>query len=407
MRKLFTVLTVGFLVSLFSFAAVTIDYMTFSAVPSHEETLQEIVNAFEKENPDIRINVIPVAWEDYFLKLSTMYAGNTQPDTFEINYENFVEYAADGLLSPIDDINKKMNFSSEKIFYDKAYRGFSSDGKQYGFPASFSTVVLFYNKDLFDAAGVEYPKSDWSWIDEFEAAKLLTDEDQMIWGTYQPIQFWEYYKVLAQNSGSMIKDGKATINSTAGVNALKWLVDKIKYNIMPSTEEEAGLNSEDLFVNGQLAMVHTGIWFFSQFREECDFDWDIQVEPGMASKGAHYFANAVVMSNRTNNRDAAWKWMKFLTTSELAAKLRFEKGWELPAISDEALLKPYLNDNSLPLNKKAIFESLEGAAVPPVIRGWGAFTDVVNKELDSVKLGLKSAQAALDVVAEEINKQLK
>ncbi|AKI97754.1 ABC transporter substrate-binding protein [Kosmotoga pacifica] len=380
--------------------ATKISYMTFSAVPNHEETLKEIAKAFEAQNPGIRVDLIFVPWSDYFLKLSTMFAGGTPPDAFEINYENFVEYAADGLLMPLDGLNESYRFKAAEVFSEKAYNAFSYQGKQYGFPESFSTVVLFYNKELFDEKGVEYPSPDWSWIDEFNAAVKLTDKEKGIWGVYQPIQFWEYYKVIAQNGGAIFNsENEVTVNNIAGVNALKWLIDKPKYGIMPSEEEAAGLSSEDLFVMGKLAMVHTGIWLFNKFREEAPFEWDIEVEPGMSTKATHYFANAVVASAGTPHKEAVWKWLKFLTTDEYSVKIRIEKGWELPAVKDPDLISEFLKSDVAPRNKKAIFDSLEWAIVPPVVKGWSALADVVNKEIDAAKFGMKSPEEALNDLA--------
>ena len=388
------------------FGVTTINYMTFSAVPNHEDTLREIVKAFEAQNPGIRVNLVFVPWNDYFLKLSTMFAGGTPPDAFEINYENFVEYAADGLLMPLDELNKTNHFEATEVFTEKAYNAFSYQGKQYGFPESFSTVVLFYNKELFDEKGVEYPSANWSWIDEFNAALKLTDKENGIWGVYQPIQFWEYYKVIAQNGGAILSGNEVTVNNIAGINALKWLIDKPKYGIMPSEEEAGGLSSEDLFVMGKVAMVHTGIWMFSKFRDEAAFEWDIEVEPGMSTKATHYFANAVVASVNTPHKEAVWKWLKFLTTDESSVRIRIERGWELPAVNNYQLIDEFLKSSAAPKNKKAIFDSLKWAIVPPVVEGWSALADIVNKEIDAAKYGIKSPEKALNDLAEELSKRI-
>ncbi|HQH33041.1 MAG TPA: extracellular solute-binding protein, partial [Petrotogaceae bacterium] len=203
-----------------------------------------------------------------------------------------------------------------------------------------------------------------------------------------------------------ITANKASLNSKAGIDAVNWLVDKQKLGVMPTDAQAGGLKSEDLFVAGKVAMVHTGIWMFKMFRDEASFDWDIVVEPGMESKGTHYFVDGVVASKNTKHKEEAWKWIKFLTTSEYNAKLRYEKGWELPAISNEKYLEPFLTENSKPANKKAIFESLSYSSLPPVIKGWSALSDIVNKELSDVALGNKTAQDALKAIDIEINKKL-
>jgi len=404
MRKKVLVVVFNVLVlSLVVQGVTVINYMTFSAVPDHEDTLKEIVKAFESQNPGIHVNLIFTPWNDYFLKLSTMYAGGNPPDAFEINYENFLEYASDGLLAPLDSFMKEGEF--EGVFSKKAYKAFSFQGKQYGLPESFSTVVLFYNKELFDKYGVAYPSPNWSWIDEFAAAVKLTDKKAGIWGIYQPVQFWEFYKVLAQNGGAMFDtQGRVIVNNVAGINALKWLVDKTKYGIMPSEEELSGLSPEDLFVMGKIAMLHTGIWMFDKFRNEANFEWDIEVEPGMHTKATHYFANAIVISANSKHKEAAWKWVKFLTTDEYSIRKRIEEGWELPAVINNELIEEFLKVDTLPNNKRAIFDSLNWAITPPVIKGWSALADTVNREIDAVKFGIKTPEEALNDLAAELVK---
>ena len=137
----------------------TITYYTFSAAPDHTKALNQMVAAFEKKNPTIHVVVQNGAYSDYFTKLKTRIVGNLAPDTFELNYENFIPYAVSGTLLDLNTQSKKDKSFKKSAYYGKAYEVFSLKGKQYGLPASFSTVVLFYNKDLFKQAGVALPHS--------------------------------------------------------------------------------------------------------------------------------------------------------------------------------------------------------------------------------------------------------
>ena len=74
-------------------------------------------------------------------------------------------------------------------YYPLALEGFTDGGTQYGLPATFSNVVLIYNKALFDAAGLDYPTADWTWADEQAAAETLTDADAGVYGGFQPVSF--------------------------------------------------------------------------------------------------------------------------------------------------------------------------------------------------------------------------
>lgn len=381
-----------------------ITYYSFSATPDYEEQLDQMVEKFEEENTDIDVNVELVPYADYFTKLQTLMAGDQAPDVFELNYENFVSYAEKGALLDLDEyIQNDEEFDSGAL-NQEAFEAYQYDGKQYGMVESFSNVVTFYNKDLFDAAGLDYPTSDWTWADEVEAAKKLTDVENDIYGTYSPVTMNEFYKVAAQNGGSL-KDaeGNWTFNDPKNVEALEYMVNNVtKDHISPSPEEMSGQESGDLFLNGQLAMVHTGIWMFDQFKD-ADFDWDIQVEAGNTQKATHFFANGLAVSKDTENAEAAYKFTKFMSASEEAAEIRVENGWELPAITDEVVLSPYLEQSS-PENRQAVFQSLDSLILPPVDPDWSKVSDSADKEFQTVLLGEQTPQEALDNLQAEFGK---
>lgn len=384
---------------------VTLDYFTFSPGEAYEEDLKSMIAAFEDQNPNIKINYEMASFEDYFTKLQTRLAGGSAPDTFELNYENFVNYASKGTLLELDSLLEDDSDFDPSEINEAAFKAFQYDGKQYGMVESFSNVVLYYNKDLFDAAGVEYPTADWTWEDELEAAEKLTDAGNGVYGTYAPLQFWEFYKTIAQNGGSIFNEDKteATVNSKENIEALQWMVDKVnKYNVTPSDEEMSGQSDGDLFTAGKIAMLRTGIWMMGTF-QDASFEWDIAVEPGNTQKAHHFFANGLAVSKDTDHPEEAWKWVKFMSASEDAAKIRVDSSWELPAVTNTDLVAKYL-EQTPPENREAVFEALDTLVVPPVIEEWNKLTDAFTKELDLVKLGDKTPEEALNDLQPQIQK---
>jgi multiple sugar transport system substrate-binding protein len=376
---------------------VTIEYFTFSPGEAHEKDLQAMIAAFEKQNPNIKIKYEMASFDDYFTKLQTRLAGGSAPDTFELNYENFVNYASKDALLALDDLLKAdADFDPSEI-NQEAFKAFQYGGKQYGMVESFSNVVLYYNKKLFDEAGVDYPTADWTWEDELEAAKKLTNKEKGVYGTYAPIQFWEFYKTIAQNGGSIFNEDKtvATVNSDENIEALQWMVDKInEHGVTPTDAEMSGQSDGDLFKAGKIAMLRTGIWMMGSF-QDAPFEWDIALEPGNSQKAHHFFANGLAVSKDTKHPEAAWKWLKFMSASEEAAKIRVASAWELPAVSNTDLVDAYLQQ-SPPESREVVFEALDSLVVPPVIADWNKLTDAFTKELDLVKLGKKTPEEALN-----------
>ena len=376
--------------------ATTITYFTFSAAPDHLKDLDAMIAAFKTANPGIDVKVETAPYADYFTKLQTLVAGGTAPDVFELNYENFVSYASKGVLADLTPLAAADSGFADK-FYPKAYQAFNRDGKQFGLPQSFSDVVLFYNKDLFDAAGVSYPTADWTWKDELAAAQKLTNASNGVWGTYSPIQFFEFYKTAAQSGcGVFGPDGKTvTINQPGCVESLTWMVDKInKYKVTPTDADMAGVSDGDLFKQGKIAMLRTGIWMFSAFKD-APFKWDIALEPGNTQKAHAFFANSVAISATSKNQEAAWKWANFFTSSSEAAKLRVAASWELPAVNDQTLFDDYLKQNP-PESRKVVFDALATAVTPPVTDKQSQLQDTIGALLDQAKAGTITPQEALD-----------
>jgi len=377
---------------------VTITYSNFISNGGNEENLQAIVDAFQKENPDITVEVTTSAYSDYFTKLQTDLAAGTQSDVFDLDGGSFANIQANGVLAPLDGVDASKYRTSVLDSYNV-------DGSQYGLPTSFSNVVLFYNKDLFDAAGIEAPTSDWTWADEQAAAEKLTDTAAGVWGDYQPISYNEYYKTVQQAGGSFLSDdGKtAAFDSDAGAAAADWLAGK-SGTVMPSAADGAGTPDFDtnLFKDGKLAMWHTGIWMIGLVGD-LPFNWDIAVEPGDTQKASATFSNAVVVSNDSKHKEAAQKWAEYLSSSEEMVQVRLDSGWELPAISDDALLAPYL-EKTPPANRQAVFDSLEDIAVAPQLGANSQqIQDAVNNSLGEIAAGRATTDDAIPTLSDEVD----
>lgn len=378
-----------------------ITYYSFSATPNYEDVLEDIVAAFEEENPNIKVNTELTAYSDYFTKLQTRIAGGNAPDVFELNYENFVQYASKGTLADLSSfIEKDDNFNPDQL-NQEAFEAYQYDGKQYGMVESFSNVLTFYNKDLFDEAGVDYPTKDWTWEDELAAAKKITDEENNVWGTYAPVTMNEYFKIAAQNGGELFnEEGEPTVNNEANLEALNYMVEKVtESGVSPSPAEMSGQAPADLFLNGQLGIVHTGIWMFDAFKD-ASFEWDVALEAGNTQKAHHFFANGLAVSADTDKKEAAYKFAAFMSASEQVAELRVENSWELPAITDEDILQPYLEQNP-PENREAVFEALDTLVLPPAVNDWSKVSDVTNQEFEKALNGDKTTEEVLKTLQSE------
>ena len=380
---------------------VTITYSNFISNGGNEENMAAIVAAFEAENPTITVEVTTLPYADYFTALQTDLAAGTTADVFDIEYATYPTYQSAGAFAPLEGVDTS-------VYRGDVAAAYQTDGVSYALPTSFSTVVLYFNKDLFDAAGLDYPTSDWTWADEQAAAEKLTDTAAGVWGDYQPISYYEFYKAVVQAGGQFLSDDGTSVafDSPEGIAAAKFLVGK-SGTTMPTAEQGAGTPDFDtsLWADGKLAMWRSGIWMFGAAADST-FAWDIAVEPGDAQDASAVFSNAVAVSANSSNKDAAQKFAEFVTSSQVMVDTRLSAGWELPAISDTALLATYL-DQGAPDNRQAVFDSLDGIALPPVIGDNQAeMQDIVGAELNEAAAGRKSVEDAIASAAAQINKLL-
>ncbi len=391
------------LVPVTSFAqdTVTIRYFNFTSSPDHLDDLAEIVAAFEAEHPNIKIETSDAPYGDYPTVLQADFAGGDPPDVFELEYQTFVNYAANDVLLDLTEY-----LDPDTPYYPRALDVFNYEGKQLALPETFSTVVLFYNKDLFDQAGLDYPTDDWTMEDARQAGLAITALGDNVWGIKAPITFWEFYKRAAQNDCQFFNEDKteSTINAPECVETVETMVGMLDDNVMADDVEQAAEVSgddKDFFLTGRVGMLVSGIWMFPLF-EPAEFEWDIVVDLGMAHKGSAFFSNGVAIAKSTEHPAEAAAWAQFLTASETAARVRIENSWELPALDKPEYFEAYLAQTP-PANRQAVFDSLNAVATLPVIERQTEMQDLIDDLLSAVVAGDLDAPSALDIAKEEID----
>ena len=403
MKKLLSLVLA--LVMVLSLAAVacaeptTITYAHFSGAGAQEETLKKMIAVFEEKNPDIKVDIQITGFEDYFTKLATIVGGGNPPDVFEMNMENYLSYMLRDACADLTGMIDETSYSKRTL------DAVSADGKLYAVPMSFSTCLMFYNKDLFDKAGVAYPTDDWTWADVQAAAEKIKALGDDIWGVYQPITYNEFYKSVQSNGGSLLSEDYSafTVNSPENVAVLDAMVKRVRGDerVMPTMEDMAGRGDWDLFCEGKLGMLVTGIWAFGNFTDNTDFDWDVVVEPGYQDKSTFFFANVNCVSPSSKNKEAAAKFVDAMGSDPDIVKLRLDTSWELPTIADQSKLTQYL-EVTPPANRKAVFDSMDYAVAPPALEEQGAVSEIINNVLSTMEMNDVTAQEALDDIQAQL-----
>jgi multiple sugar transport system substrate-binding protein len=292
--------------------------------------------AFKELHPNITIEPQLVPWDDYWTKLQTSVAGGAAADVFWLNADNLPVYAAQGALVPIQSLVDDGSVDADA--YPESLRNiYTFEGTVYGIPRDFDTIALFYNKDLFDAAGVEYPTGDWTWDNLRAAAEVLTVKDgdtTTQWGFASTLELQQGYgNFIEQNGGHILNDEKteALVDEPAACEALQFAGAFIADGLSPSVaEQQANDPYEALFPAGVIAMIPGGSWNALTFSQANPAIQVVPLPTGEKRASAiHGLANVVWTGSQ--QQCAALEWVKYLASAD-AERILGETGTVIPAM---------------------------------------------------------------------------
>lgn len=358
-------------------------------------TMQKRLDLAKKKYPNINVKLQYIA-KDYDTKIQTMFSGGTAPDILEIA-ENVNAYSTRGQLADLTS-----SFPDAKTEFGEAnVNAYSYDGKMYAAPDRSAPGVVYYNKDIFDAAGVEYPSENWDW-DTFLAntQKLVKkDGDKVTQWAYCEGDWWAWYMTwMYQNGGKLIDDnGKPTVNSEANVEAMQFYQDLMyKYQVMPKPEQITDTGADPLFHQGKLAMEVTGFWNISAL-QDVDFNWGIAPMWHGKDTAVPMFSNALAVSSQSKHKDDAIKIVQFLTSKE-GQKPIAENALDVPAnleaAADKSFTEAKWNKNGLDLSVFSKSQSMTYA--PPFIPQWNQLTQAISDGMSQTWNGKQTVKEGLD-----------
>ena len=245
---------------------VVIKYGLWDSV--QEPVFRELIAQFEKENPNIKVEIENTPFSQYWTKLQTSSTGGAAPDVVWMSGANIMTYASNGMLLPLDEMIAK-----DSIEMDKYVKGvtdlYNYEGKQYAMPKDLDSIALWYNKKLFDEAGVEYPTNDWTWEDMKKAAIKIQSTLDGVYGVAIPLYEDQssYYNVIPQNDGYVISEDKkkSGYDDPNTIEALQMLRDLIVEKAAPDYTAMLESKNDEMFQSEKAAMSYQGSWVASAF----------------------------------------------------------------------------------------------------------------------------------------------
>ncbi|MFV0375234.1 ABC transporter substrate-binding protein [Microbacterium sp.] len=380
---------------------VTLSYAIWDQ--NQQPAMEEIVAAFEKEHPNVTIDIQLTPNKEYWTKLQTAIAGGSGPDVFWMNGTHFQLYAANGVLAPLDGgLVDTANYPQSLVDL------YTFDGTSYGAPKDYDTIALWYNKDLFDKAGVDYPTADWTWQDAQEIAAKLTDKGAGVYGFATPPYSQEYYyDTIAQAGGFVISpDGTKTgYDSPEALKGIEYLLSYIEAGSSPTAQQMTDTSPGDMFISGKIAMLQTGSWDAIGYKENPDIadKVDVQVLPaGPAGNQSVIHGLANVANAASPNVEIAKQFAAF-ASGEQASQIQAASGTVIPAFN--GLAETWVQ--SMPnFNLKAYVDEVDTSVPYPVSKNTSVWTGAEGEILSQVWAGKLSAADGLQQLADAMQKAL-
>lgn len=391
--------------------------VSFWGAPDEVNIINEIIVKWQKTNPDILVKLEHTPYRGYVDKLLTRMAGRAAPDVICTEVDLFVTFQSKGVLLELNPYVKSDPELDINDFYPQIIDRFTVDGKLYSIPRDTAPFAcVYYNKKLFDEAGVPYPTDDWDVNNLLDKAIKLTKTDSegrvVCYGFYA----WAWQNFVYAYGGSLVDNVKkpavCTLNSREAMEGLRFYSDLInKYQVHPSAVAMTNLamGVQGMFINGRLAMFSSGIWETPGLRRISDFEWDVVMFPkGPAGKrGFGTGGSGYCILKDTEHPKEAFEVVKALAGKN-AQKQLAETGLAQPAMMSIANSPLWAYDGKKPANKKMLNEAMKYVVYDPFSPSWREAKEMyIIPELDMVFNGKKTVKEAVAGFMRKVNNLLK
>lgn len=330
------------------------EVVTFSTWGSVTEVsvLKQLISDFEKENPDIKIQLIHTP-QNYFQKLHLLFASNTPPDVIFIN----------NLYLPIyeSQLENLSEFVNKKEFYQQALDGLTYDKKLLAIPRDISNLVLYVNKDLISV------KTDWSLEEMLTELKKTTNSN--VWGiSFEEDIYWAqpylayYGEEFNQNYNS---------STSKGLIFYKNLRDL--YKVAPTKSQIGSSTLAQMFLDKKIALYLSGRWLYPKIKEQANFNWEIASFPQGKSK-TPCDSSGWAISKNSKHKDSAIKFVKYLS-GQKGSEYFTKTGLIVPARIESAKVL-----NTSENNEKVFLEVIKNSKNTFVTKNYKRMVDNFNSQ---------------------------
>ncbi len=378
----------------------------------------ELIDEFEKANPDIKITTDEAPWNDFRKKLDMQIGGNNAPDVFITDSGHATSIASKGVVM---DLSEKIseNINAEE-YISSLFALRDAEGKVWGVPHAINSTALYYNEELFDKAGLEYPNENWTWQDMLDAAeKLTTPKDSTgvssVYGFAMPTSMTlGWYPVILANGGTPLNEDLTESNflSDETKAGIKKFDEIAKSGVTPPTawvKIQGGIPAA--FYQGKIAMAFLmSASAASIVENNPDLKFNVAPTPIGWDGERHtvYVPNVWVVNGRSSKekQEAAWKWLRFYLSEETQLKLAEKRLGGYP-VNKKAL--EYCDSVKIvPENAQVFYKTLDETGVTLSENAtWSAWKSETDSVFNDLYNGMLSADEAAKKIHQKVSAELK
>lgn len=362
--------------------------------PAEISAYRELIAVYEKTHPGQRVELLPVGKQaDHMAKLSTAFAAGNPPDLFILNFRRFGQFAGRGALAPLAEQMTAEGRYQADDFYPQAVEAFDFQGTQYCLPQNVSSLVVYYNRALFKAAGVEEPKDDWRFSDLLAAAQKLrrdTDGDGKtdVWGVAIQPSLIRIAPFIWGMKGALVDDVKQPSllridggSAVQGMALVKSLVSD--YRVAPGQAETYAEDPDSRFARGGVAMLFQSRRYTATLRDlgAKAPDWDVAPFPLLREPVGVLHADAYCMAAKAASPDAAKAFVAFALSAEGQAQLA-KSGRTVPSRISVATSPAFLDPSLPPARAQVFLDAIPHLRRTPNTARWHEVESMADVLLD-------------------------
>ncbi|HVL65427.1 MAG TPA: sugar ABC transporter substrate-binding protein [Actinomycetota bacterium] len=340
--------------------------------------------AFEEDNPDIDVRLVGVASkDDHLSRLVTAFSGGTPPDVFLVNFREYAQFVTRGAIEPIEGHLADAGIDRAEYFAPPL-EAFTYDGALQCMPQNISSLVVYYNKTLFQRVRLDEPDGSWDWVGFRETARALTGDG--VHGLGIEPSIIRLAPFVWANGGDIVDDPQAperfTLSEPRARAALEYVVALVHDGLVPSADEVAAQDLETRFASGKLGMYLSSRRDTPVFREITSLDWDVAPLPSAPDGGRAgiLHSDAYCIAAGTEHLDAAIRFVGFMTGRQ-GASITALGGRTVPSLRSVARSGAFLDPSQPPARSEVFLESIPIIRRTPVMPTWPEIEAVAEQVL--------------------------